>query len=125
VARSGYLLVANLIQYNVTLHTQLQVTGGQPYTVQRYTTHTQLQVRLHIYRSNYIQCSNVALWVTTGWLAMLNLALSVGGISRVNMWGYGEWAWVGLLLVQTQWAKWPPSELHMEIKCCCSESSGL
>ena len=27
------------------------------------------------------------------------------------MWGYGDRAWVGLLLVQAQWAEWPPSAL--------------
>ena len=32
----------------------------------------------------------------------VKLTLSVRGISRVNMWGYGDRAWVGLLSVQAQ-----------------------
>ena len=39
------------------------------------------------------------------------LTLCVRGISRVNMWGYGDKAWVGLWSVQTRWAKWPLSAL--------------
>jgi len=48
-----------------------------------------------------------------GWLAMLNCPLVSwdGGISRVNMWNYGDRGWVGLLSVQTRWAEWPPSAL--------------
>ena len=38
------------------------------------------------------------------------LPLSVRGFSGVNIWGSGVRAWVGLWLVQTQWAKWPPFE---------------
>ena len=33
------------------------------------------------------------------------------GVSRVNMWSYGDTAWVRLCSVQTRWAKWPPSAL--------------
>jgi len=33
------------------------------------------------------------------------------GISRVNMWVFGDKAWVGLLLTQTRWAEWPPPTL--------------
>ena len=33
------------------------------------------------------------------------LSISVGGISRVNMWGYRDRAWVELLLVQARWAE--------------------
>ena len=39
------------------------------------------------------------------------LPLIVRGTSKVNMWGYGDRAWVGLLSVQTQWAECPPSAL--------------
>ena len=37
------------------------------------------------------------------------------GLARVNAWGYGDRAWVGLWSVQTQWTKWPPSALHCRI----------
>jgi len=44
-------------------------------------------------------------------LAMLNCPLVSGGLARVNAWSYGDSAWAGLWLVQTRWAKWPPSAL--------------
>ena len=39
------------------------------------------------------------------------LSLGIRGTSRINMWGYGDRAWVGLWLVQARWAKWPLSAL--------------
>ena len=43
---------------------------------------------------------------------MLKYLLVSGGLAGGNTWGYGDWAWVGLLSVQTQWAEWPPSALE-------------
>ena len=44
-------------------------------------------------------------------LAMLNCPLVSGGLARVNAWGYGDRACVGLWSVQTRWAKWRPPAL--------------
>jgi len=46
-----------------------------------------------------------------GGLAVLSCPLVSGGRARVNTWGCGVGAWVGLWSVQTRWAEWPPSEL--------------
>jgi len=46
-----------------------------------------------------------------GGLAVLNCPFVSGGLARVNVWGYGDRAWVGLWLVQSRWAEWPPSAL--------------
>ena len=46
-----------------------------------------------------------------GGLTMLNCPLVSGRLARVNAWGYGDRAWVGLWSGQTQWAKWPPAAL--------------
>ena len=48
---------------------------------------------------------------TVRWIGHAKLPLSVRRISRVNTWGYRDRAWVGLLLAQARWAKWPPSAL--------------
>ena len=67
----------------------------------------------------------VSVWVSSGcsgflpqskdvrvrWIGHYKLTLSVGGLARVNAWGYGDRAWVGLWSVQTRWAEWPPSAL--------------
>ena len=45
-----------------------------------------------------------------GW-AMLNCSLVSGGLARVNAWGCVNRVGVGLSLVQSRWAKWPPSAL--------------
>ena len=50
--------------------------------------------------------------VRVRWIGHAKLPLSVRGISRVNAWGCGDGAWVGLWSVLTQWAEWPPSALY-------------
>jgi len=68
----------------------------------------------------------VSAWVSSGYSGFLpelkdvwvrsighaKIDPTVRGISRLNMWGYGNRAWVVLLLVQSRWAEWPPSVLE-------------